>query len=101
MGILGPETGDKMRRKDERTVDMGKTRDQTWFSHLKCSSREFHPQFGFCNGCSSSSLNMKDLSEVDPCKSFMKQYPFFSLCACTEIGDETGFRGSNYGLKTR
>jgi hypothetical protein len=51
MGYLGPsppppETGDKMRSKDENSRH-GENKGPNWFSHLKCSSVEFHPQFGF------------------------------------------------------
>jgi len=41
-----PETGDKMRSKDENSRH-GENKGPNWFSHLKCSSIEFHPQFGF------------------------------------------------------
>ncbi len=87
-----------------RTVDMGKQGTKLVFS-LKMLLKRVSPPVWICNGCSSSSLNMKDLSEVDPANLlhwYQFHESFFSLYyAYTQIGDETGFRGSNYGLKTR
>jgi hypothetical protein len=89
-------------------------RDQTGFLALISPQGRLTPRFEFVSPapfiaaqCSYSSLNQA-WSEYNP-TSLLNPYPvswsggarFCSLSGYTEIGDETGIRGSNYSPKDR